>query len=64
MRRQDCGEEAQAAELQEAQGQVDEMDGHRREEGAGADVKPGEGDDEEPERDERSGIDVDERKED
>lgn len=40
------------------------MDGHRREEGAGADVKPGEGDAEEPERDERSGIDVDERKED
>lgn len=37
------------------------MHGHGREEGAGADVEPGKGDAEEPERDERGGIDVDER---
>ena len=52
-------------ESEKAQGQIDgvegEMDGHGREEGAGADVEPGKGDAEEPERDERGGIDVDER---
>ena len=37
------------------------MDGHRREEGAGADVEPREGGAEEPERDERGGVDVDDR---
>lgn len=52
-----------AAELQEAQGQVDgvegEVNGHRREKCAGADVEPGEGDAEKPERNERGGVDVD-----
>ena len=52
-------------ESEKAQGQIDgvegEMHGHGREEGAGADVEPGKGDAEEPERDERGGVDVDER---
>ena len=37
------------------------MDGHRREEGAGAGVEPREGGAEEPERNERGGVDVDDR---
>ena len=37
----------------------DEMHGHGREEGAGTGVEPGEGGADEPERDERGGIDVD-----
>ena len=39
------------------------MDGHGHEKGAGADVEPREGDAEEPERDERGGVDVDKREE-
>ena len=39
------------------------MHGHGREKGACADVEPGEGDAEEPKRDERGGIDVDKREE-
>ena len=37
------------------------MDGHWREECAGADVEPRKGDAEEPERNERGGVDVDDR---
>ena len=54
-------------ESEKAQGQIDgvegEMHGHGREEGARTGVEPGEGGADEPERDERGGVDVDKREE-